>query len=68
MKLNMGKADRIIRILLALAVGYLYYIKMITGTLSIVLMIIAFIFLITGIVGNCPLYTLFGIKSRRHAH
>jgi hypothetical protein len=68
MKLNMGKADRIIRILLALAVGYLYYIKMITGTLSIVLMIIAFIFLITGIVGSCPLYTLFGIKTRSHAH
>jgi hypothetical protein len=68
MKLNMGKADRVIRILLALAVGYLYYIKMITGTLSTVLMIIAFIFLITGIVGSCPLYTLFGIKTRRHAH
>lgn len=68
MKLNMGKADRIVRILLALTVGYLYYAKMITGTLSIVLMIIAFIFLITGIVGSCPLYTLFGINSRRHAH
>lgn len=67
MKLNMGKADRIVRILLALTVGYLYYAKMITGTLSIVLMIIAFIFLITGIVGSCPLYTLFGINSRRHA-
>ncbi|MVT43019.1 DUF2892 domain-containing protein [Chitinophaga oryziterrae] len=68
MKLNMGKADRIIRILLALTVGYLYYVKMISGTLGIVLMIIAFIFLITGIVGSCPLYTLFGINSRRHAH
>jgi hypothetical protein len=67
MKLNMGKVDRIIRILLALVVGYLYYAKMITGTLSAVLMLIAFIFLITGIVGNCPLYSLFGIKTSRHA-
>ena len=68
MKINMGKLDRIIRILLALGTGYLYYTKVITGTLAMVLMIVALIFLITGIVGNCPLYTLFGIRSRRHAN
>lgn len=66
MQTNMGKADRVIRILLALGLGYLYYIKVITGTLSIMLMVVAMIFLITGIVGNCPVYTLLGIRTRRH--
>lgn len=66
MQTNMGKADRIIRILLALVLGYLYYTETITGTAGVIFMVIALIFLITGIIGSCPLYTLFGIRTRRH--
>jgi hypothetical protein len=66
MKNNVGRLDRIVRILLAFTTGYLYYAKIITGTFS--LMMIAMILLTTGIVGNCPLYTLLGIRTSRYAN
>jgi hypothetical protein len=66
MQTNMGKADRIIRILIALGLGYLYYINAITGISAIIFAAIATVFLITGVAGTCPLYTLLGIRTRRH--
>jgi len=66
MKNNVGRLDRIVRILLAFTTGYLYYAKLITGTFS--LMAVAMILFTTGIVGNCPLYALLGIRTRRYAN
>ncbi|BDW92629.1 membrane protein [Flagellimonas marinaquae] len=63
MKKNMGGADRVIRIVLALIVGALYYFNMITGTLAYVLLALATIFVLTSLVSFCPLYTLFGIRT-----
>ncbi|WP_036386308.1 DUF2892 domain-containing protein [Muricauda sp. MAR_2010_75] len=63
MKKNMGGADRIIRIILALGVGALYYFNMITGTLAYVLLTLAIIFLLTSFISFCPLYTLFGVST-----
>lgn len=63
MQKNMGGADRIIRILLALGVGALYHFNVITGTLAYVLLALAAIFVLTGFAGFCPLYTLFGIDT-----
>ena len=63
MQKNMGNADRIIRIILAVIVAFLYYDKIITGTLGIVLLILAGIFLLTSLVGFCPLYKLVGINT-----
>jgi hypothetical protein len=63
MKVNMGGADRIIRILIAAVVAYLYYDGIISGTLGIVLLVLAGVFLLTSIVSFCPLYTIFGIKT-----
>lgn len=63
MKKNMGTADRIIRITLAIVVGLLYYNKIITGTVGILLIVLAAIFIITSFVGFCPLYKLVGINS-----
>jgi hypothetical protein len=54
----MSKADRIIRILLALSIGYLYYTTLLNGVTGIVLLIFAVILLLTGIAGSCPLYSL----------
>lgn len=65
MKANMGTIDRTIRILLALAVGLLYYFGYISGTVAIVLGVIAGIFLLTGIVSFCPLYVPLGISTRK---
>lgn len=63
MKKNMGIADRIIRIIIAAVIGYLYYTGAISGVLGIVLLIVAGIFLLTGFVSSCPLYSLFGLRS-----
>ena len=53
---NMGAADRVIRILLAVIVGILYFTGRITGTAGIILGVLAIIFLLTSFIGTCPLY------------
>lgn len=63
MKKNMGSTDRVLRILLALVVGVLYFTKIIDGTLALVLGGLAVIFLITSFISFCPLYLPFGIKT-----
>jgi fatty acid desaturase len=65
MKKNMGVADRIIRTALAVVVAVLYFTGSITGVAAIVLGVIAAIFILTGAVGTCPLYTVLGIKTTR---
>ena len=59
----MGKADRFIRPLIAIALIALYFTGTVTGTIGIVLLVVAGIFLLTSVVGLCPLYSLFGINS-----
>ena len=63
MKKNMGSTDKILRIFLALVVAILYFTKSIDGTLALVLIIFAVIFLLTSLVSYCPLYTVFGINT-----
>jgi hypothetical protein len=63
MKKNMGTIDRIIRILLAILVIVLYLTGNITGLAAIILGIIAVIFILTSIVGFCPLYLPFKIST-----
>ena len=61
---NMGKSDRIIRILIAVTIAVLYFTNAISGTLGVILLVLSGILLITGLVGTCPLYLLFGLSSR----
>lgn len=63
MKKNMGKADVIIRLIIAAIIGYLFYSGTISGTLGVVLVILACIFVLTSLLNFCPLYTIFGIKT-----
>lgn len=63
MKKNMGSTDKIIRILLAVAVGVLYFTNIISGTLAIILLALAVIFILTSFVSFCPLYVPLGIKT-----
>jgi hypothetical protein len=63
MKKNMGSADRIIRLIIAAIVAALYFTNTITGTLGIVLMVLAAIFVLTSFMGLCLLYLPFGINS-----
>jgi len=62
---NMGVIDRIVRVLLAGVVAVLYLTKHISGTLAIVLLIVGAVFLLTAIIGTCPLYLPFKISTKK---
>lgn len=63
MKRNMGTADRAIRIIAACTLVVLYFTGTVTGTWGAVFFILGSIFLVTSLVGWCPLYALFGINT-----
>ena len=63
MKANMGTIDRAVRVIIAAVVGWLYYSNVISGTLGIVLLVLAGVFVLTSLISFCPLYTLFGIST-----
>lgn len=63
MKQNMGNTDRIIRILLAVVFAVLYFTNTVTGTFGIVLLVLGAVFLLTSLIGFCPLYPLVGINT-----
>lgn len=65
MKKNMGSADKIIRLLIAAAVFILFFSGIIPGTLGIILMVFAIIFVLTSLIGSCPLYLPLGISTIR---
>ncbi len=59
----MGSADRVIRVIIAAVIAALYFTNVITGTVGIVLMVLAGVFVLTSLVSFCPLYAPFGINS-----
>lgn len=63
MKKNMGSIDKIIRLIIAIVIGVLYFTEVISGTLGIVLLVFAGIFVLTSFVSFCPLYAPFGINT-----
>jgi len=63
MEKNMGTIDRIIRILVAIIIAGLYFANIINGTLAIVLLIVAGIFILTSFISFCPLYLPFKIST-----
>lgn len=63
MKKNMGKADKAVRIVLAVLFVALNLSNMVTGTAGTVLLVLAAVFLLTSFVSFCPLYVLFGIRT-----
>ena len=63
MKKNMGSTDRVVRVLVAAIIAVLYFTNTLTGTLGIVLMVLAGVFVLTSLVSFCPLYAPFGIRT-----
>ena len=63
MKTNIGNTDKIVRLVVALILGGLYFAEIITGTLGIVLLVIAASMVLTALSGFCPLYALFGMNT-----
>ena len=65
MKKNMGMVDRIVRILVAVVIAILYFTHVINGTLAIILLALAGIFILTSFMSFCPLYLPFGIRTNK---
>ena len=67
MKQNMGGLDRGIRIVAAIAIAVLYFTNQISGTIAIILGVIALAFVVTSFTGFCPLYLPFKISTKKSA-
>ena len=63
MKRNVGKIDKIIRILIAAVLVTLFFTDIVTGTLGIIFLVAAGIALGTALINQCLLYRLVGINS-----
>jgi hypothetical protein len=63
MKTNIGKTDRIIRLILAIIMTGLFLGKVVTGTLGIIFVVLSLIFLLTSFIRFCPLYFPFKIST-----
>lgn len=66
MKKNIGNADCIIRLIVAVIIAVLYFTGKISGTLGMVLGVIAVAFVLTSAIGWCPLYVPLGIRTCKH--
>lgn len=64
MKKNLGTFDRIIRLLVAAVIAILYFTDVLSGTLGIILLVLAVVFVLTSLVSFCPLYAPFKFSTR----
>ncbi|MBO9346262.1 MAG: DUF2892 domain-containing protein [Chloroflexi bacterium] len=63
MQKNMGNLDRGIRIAAALVIAALIATGALSGVLAVILGVIAVAFLLTSLIGFCPLYAPLGINT-----
>jgi hypothetical protein len=65
MKPNMGTTDKAVRVIAALAIAGLYFAGILSGTVAIVLLVLAGVFILTSFMSFCPLYYPFGISTKK---
>jgi hypothetical protein len=65
--INESGLDRIIRIVLGLVLLYLGFSGIVGGGLGVLLIVLGLIPLLTGLIGWCPLYALFKIRTKQEA-
>lgn len=63
MKKNVGSADKIVRIILAVVLAVLYYTGTVSGVAGIVSLVLAVVLVATSLISFCPLYWPFGIST-----
>ena len=61
---NMGNLDRAFRLIVFVAIGVAYLMGALSGTLAIILGVVAAAFLLTSLIGTCPAYLPFGLSTR----
>lgn len=65
MNKNMNGTDRIVRIIVACVALGLFFTNTISGVFGIVALVVAGAFLLTGFISFCPIYSIFGITTRK---
>lgn len=67
MMTNMGKLDRGARVVIALVLLFLALFSGVlgSGVLFYLAIAVAVVFTVTALVGNCPLYSIIGLKTCR---
>lgn len=60
---NMGKTDKVIRIVVALIVGLFILTGQLVGWGAVILGLLAVVFIGTSVVGTCPLYIPFNFST-----
>ena len=63
----MGNTDKMVRVIIAVIIAALYFTNTITGTLGIVLLVLAGVFVLTSVISFCPLYAPFGLSTCKRA-
>jgi len=63
MKKNVGKTDRVVRIILAIILAVLSYSGVVTGTVATVFLVLAAVFVITAVLSFCPIYAIVGLST-----
>lgn len=63
MKQNMGLADRLLRLLIAVTLAFVYLSGTVTGGWQIFLAVVMCILAVTAVLGFCPLYSLLGLNT-----
>ncbi len=63
MNKNVGKSDKIVRIIIAIVLITLYFTKIITGTLGIIALVLAGVAVATAFMNFCGLYKIVGINT-----
>jgi hypothetical protein len=62
---NMGKMDRIVRLVASVAIIALILTGMVSGWLAVILGVLAAILIVTSLVSFCPLYLPFHFSTKR---
>jgi hypothetical protein len=65
MKKNVGTIDKVIRTLIALTVAVLYFTHIISGTLGVILLILAVVLVVTSLISFCPIWMALGLSTRK---
>ena len=63
---NLGKPDKIVRIVFSAIVIILFFLDVINGVLAGVLVSLSLILVVTVLFSFCPLYQVFGVNTRRN--
>ncbi|MDG1476178.1 MAG: DUF2892 domain-containing protein [Vicingaceae bacterium] len=65
MNKNVGKIDKIIRIIAAVIISMIYITGAVPGTLGFILLGVGATLLLTAIIDFCPLYKVCGLKGTK---